>query len=309
MPKEDIEVPLSHRQASATLSSSDGSSNKSSSNKSFNYNNPTGEVLVSHATTPTVSIPLTEECINGTTGLISSPLKASSGVNEGSSLVKSPTSPGSSKWSFKSSLSPPPSSVTSPSSPSTKKLTFTVDIIPDGDHNNLREEQQSLLQPKKSKPMISPSGGVGGSGGGEITSPSGPPVVINKHLLNVKDSIRDPSSTVTSMESTLHRHTTFNSMISTNNNENTITNTSTVDSTTFKKIRNRMSSKYGRMRKRVVFKNGDCNLHPVNISKRRRKYLADIFVTLVDLQVFHGKSYLFRIECILLNTDRKFQVC
>lgn len=86
---------------------------------------------------------------------------------------------------------------------------------------------------------------------------------------NAKDT------TITSMDSSLFR----------NNNDNTMTNTSTVDSTTFRKIRNRMSSKYGRMRKRVVFKNGDCNLHPTNISKRRRKYLADIFVTLVDLQV------------------------
>ncbi|XP_035714521.1 G protein-activated inward rectifier potassium channel 3 isoform X2 [Folsomia candida] len=88
----------------------------------------------------------------------------------------------------------------------------------------------------------------------------------------------DTITSMDSMSTSLYRNTL------TNNNENTITDTSTVDSTTFRKIRNRMSSKYGRMRKRVVFKNGDCNLHQTNISKRRRKYLADIFVTLVDLQ-------------------------
>jgi hypothetical protein len=50
------------------------------------------------------------------------------------------------------------------------------------------------------------------------------------------------------------------------------------------KLRNRVSRKYGRYRKRVVFKNGDINLSQTNISKRRRRYLADIFTTLVDIQ-------------------------
>ncbi|KAK8740777.1 hypothetical protein OTU49_002691 [Cherax quadricarinatus] len=45
----------------------------------------------------------------------------------------------------------------------------------------------------------------------------------------------------------------------------------------------RISSK--KMRKRVVQKNGECNVSPSNVAKRRRRYLQDIFTTLVDIQV------------------------
>ncbi|XP_063234501.1 ATP-sensitive inward rectifier potassium channel 12-like isoform X2 [Bacillus rossius redtenbacheri] len=38
------------------------------------------------------------------------------------------------------------------------------------------------------------------------------------------------------------------------------------------------------MRKRVVFKNGDCNVVQGRVAKRRRRYLQDIFTTLVDAQ-------------------------
>lgn len=44
----------------------------------------------------------------------------------------------------------------------------------------------------------------------------------------------------------------------------------------------RLSSR--RMRKRVVFKNGDCNVVQQNVAKRKRRYLADIFTTMVDIQ-------------------------
>lgn len=44
----------------------------------------------------------------------------------------------------------------------------------------------------------------------------------------------------------------------------------------------RLSSR--RMRKRVVFKNGDCNVVQQNVAKRKRRYLADIFTTLIDIQ-------------------------
>ncbi|XP_034933941.1 G protein-activated inward rectifier potassium channel 3 isoform X2 [Chelonus insularis] len=44
----------------------------------------------------------------------------------------------------------------------------------------------------------------------------------------------------------------------------------------------RFSSK--RVRKRVVFKHGDCNIVQGYVAKRRRKYLQDIFTTLVDAQ-------------------------
>ncbi|XP_049817987.1 G protein-activated inward rectifier potassium channel 3 isoform X5 [Aethina tumida] len=39
-----------------------------------------------------------------------------------------------------------------------------------------------------------------------------------------------------------------------------------------------------RQRKRVVFKHGDCNVVQGNVAKRRRRYLQDIFTTLVDAQ-------------------------
>ncbi|CAG9860058.1 unnamed protein product [Phyllotreta striolata] len=39
-----------------------------------------------------------------------------------------------------------------------------------------------------------------------------------------------------------------------------------------------------KMRKRAVFKNGDCNILQSRISKRRLRYLQDIFTTLVDSQ-------------------------
>ncbi|KAL4704217.1 hypothetical protein ACJJTC_011843 [Scirpophaga incertulas] len=39
-----------------------------------------------------------------------------------------------------------------------------------------------------------------------------------------------------------------------------------------------------RMKKRVIFKHGDCNVVQWNVAKRRRRYLQDIFTTLVDAQ-------------------------
>ncbi|CAG0896150.1 unnamed protein product [Darwinula stevensoni] len=39
-----------------------------------------------------------------------------------------------------------------------------------------------------------------------------------------------------------------------------------------------------RMRKRAILKNGDCNVVQENLSKRRSRFLADIFTTLVDAQ-------------------------
>ncbi|KAF3422702.1 LOW QUALITY PROTEIN: hypothetical protein E2986_14150 [Frieseomelitta varia] len=58
--------------------------------------------------------------------------------------------------------------------------------------------------------------------------------------------------------------------------------------TTLKKLsafryrQTRFSSR--RIRKRVVFKHGDCNVVQGNVAKRRRRYLQDIFTTLVDAQ-------------------------
>ncbi|XP_037074283.1 LOW QUALITY PROTEIN: G protein-activated inward rectifier potassium channel 3-like [Pollicipes pollicipes] len=48
------------------------------------------------------------------------------------------------------------------------------------------------------------------------------------------------------------------------------------------RVRNRMSTR--KLRKRVVFKNGDLNVVQGNLSKRRRRYLADIVTTLVDIK-------------------------
>ncbi|EEB11019.1 inwardly rectifying K+ channel protein, putative [Pediculus humanus corporis] len=50
----------------------------------------------------------------------------------------------------------------------------------------------------------------------------------------------------------------------------------------FRYRQSRFSSR--RVRKRVVFKHGDVNVIQGNVAKRRRKYLQDIFTTLVDAQ-------------------------
>ncbi|KAK1124303.1 hypothetical protein K0M31_006674 [Melipona bicolor] len=50
----------------------------------------------------------------------------------------------------------------------------------------------------------------------------------------------------------------------------------------FRYRQTRFSSR--RIRKRVVFKHGDCNVVQGNVAKRRRRYLQDIFTTLVDAQ-------------------------
>ena len=47
-------------------------------------------------------------------------------------------------------------------------------------------------------------------------------------------------------------------------------------------MRNRISTR--KLRKRVVFKNGELNVVQGNLSKRRRRYLADIVTTLVDIK-------------------------
>ena len=39
-----------------------------------------------------------------------------------------------------------------------------------------------------------------------------------------------------------------------------------------------------RLRRRLCYKNGECNISHVNIKKRRQRYLADIFTTLVDIK-------------------------
>ena len=46
--------------------------------------------------------------------------------------------------------------------------------------------------------------------------------------------------------------------------------------------RDRWHSK--RVRRRLVYKNGECNISHANIKKRRQRYLADIFTTLVDIK-------------------------
>ena len=53
-------------------------------------------------------------------------------------------------------------------------------------------------------------------------------------------------------------------------------------SQTFNRRADRHYSK--RMRRRLVYKNGEVNITQTNIRKRRRRYLADIFTTLVDIK-------------------------
>ena len=39
-----------------------------------------------------------------------------------------------------------------------------------------------------------------------------------------------------------------------------------------------------RTRRRLVYKNGECNISHANIKQRRQRYLADIFTTLIDIK-------------------------
>lgn len=52
----------------------------------------------------------------------------------------------------------------------------------------------------------------------------------------------------------------------------------------FKKSHLTLSSIYRKSKKRVLAKNGDCNIILVNIPKLRRRYMQDLFTTLVDAQ-------------------------
>lgn len=53
-----------------------------------------------------------------------------------------------------------------------------------------------------------------------------------------------------------------------------------------------------RSQKRLVFKSGDCNISHLNIRKRRRRFLADIFTTLVDIR-WRWNLLLFTLAFIL----------
>jgi hypothetical protein len=53
-----------------------------------------------------------------------------------------------------------------------------------------------------------------------------------------------------------------------------------------------------RCQKRLVFKSGDCNISHLNIRKRRRRFLADIFTTLVDMR-WRWNLLLFTLAFIL----------
>ncbi|XP_065214203.1 G protein-activated inward rectifier potassium channel 3-like isoform X2 [Planococcus citri] len=54
--------------------------------------------------------------------------------------------------------------------------------------------------------------------------------------------------------------------------------------TSLKKLYRQTRFSSRRVRRRVVFKHGDCNVVQGNVAKRRRRYLQDIFTTLVDAQ-------------------------
>nr|CAD7463722.1 unnamed protein product [Timema tahoe] len=66
------------------------------------------------------------------------------------------------------------------------------------------------------------------------------------------------------------------------NNSSTVRRNNSSTSLSPRYRQTRFSSR--RMRKRVVFKNGDCNVVQGRVAKRRRRYLQDIFTTLVDAQ-------------------------
>lgn len=52
----------------------------------------------------------------------------------------------------------------------------------------------------------------------------------------------------------------------------------------FRKSHLTSSSIFRKTKRRALFKNGDCNIILANVSKLRRRYLQDLFTTLVDAQ-------------------------
>ncbi|XP_031638580.1 G protein-activated inward rectifier potassium channel 3-like [Contarinia nasturtii] len=58
----------------------------------------------------------------------------------------------------------------------------------------------------------------------------------------------------------------------------------TIQSTSSRRSRNYRPGSYRKIRRRAVLKNGECNVVPKKISRRRRRFLQDIFTTLVDSQ-------------------------
>ena len=54
----------------------------------------------------------------------------------------------------------------------------------------------------------------------------------------------------------------------------------------------------GRIRKRVVLKNGMVNLSKERVEKRHQRYLQDTFTTMVDIQVRYIKWYHMVVDCI-----------
>ncbi|XP_045116795.1 ATP-sensitive inward rectifier potassium channel 12-like isoform X3 [Portunus trituberculatus] len=165
----------------------------------------------------------------------------------------------------------------SSSSSRPKEVTLPHLILPEGDRSPVLYNG-SVATPV-SAPPITASGDVGGR------TPWGPP------------SSSTTSTSLSNTNLTLHKNAavTPNNMLLTNNNIGNATTTSPKDDETptadtpeaetpsvFRYRHTRISSK--KMRKRVVQKNGECNVSPSNVAKRRRRYLQDIFTTLVDIQ-------------------------
>ena len=72
-------------------------------------------------------------------------------------------------------------------------------------------------------------------------------------------------------------------------------------STPYNGSSHRLDRSYSRkLRRRLVYKNGECNISHTNIKKRRRRYLADIFTTLVDIK-WRWNLLLFIIQDVLLG--------
>lgn len=135
-----------------------------------------------------------------------------------------------------------------PSSQNSARRTFSVSTVPPVDGGILGACTPSLPPASPSSPAIAADARRG--------SPSRP----NIHTLTSTDDLFE----------NMERQVRLGSIAS-------------VTGRVWNDSRRRMHSSK-RSYRRLVFKNGECNISHVNIKKRKRRFLADIFTTLVDIK-------------------------
>lgn len=138
-----------------------------------------------------------------------------------------------------------------PNAQAPARRTFSVSTVPPVDGGILGVCNPSLPPASPSSPAIAAAA---------VDTRRGSPSRPNLHTLTSTDDLFD----------NMERQTRLGSVAS-------------VTGRVWNDSRRRMHSSK-RSYRRLVFKNGECNISHVNIKKRKRRFLADIFTTLVDIK-------------------------